>query len=118
MKSIMETFDKYFDEHQNFIRDGNCHLIFNLSTIPPIMDDASRWIDHLLDEDILQKEGGEPLLDVTKVSKETYAESLVKLATHNRNNDYDNIDINILDDVGRDNLISTINDREWQSKPH
>ena len=69
MKSTMEKFDKYFDEHQNFIRDGNCHLIFNLSTSPPIMDDKSRWIDNLLDEDVLQKEGGEPLIDVTKDQK-------------------------------------------------
>ena len=36
----------------------------------------------------------------------------MKLVTHNRNNDNDNIDIDVPNDVGRDNLTSTLNDRE------
>ena len=79
----------------------------NLSTSPPIMDEASKWLDHLLDENILQREGGEPLMDVSKISKEVYAEALVRLITHNRDRDNDNIDLDVPDDVGRDNLTST-----------
>ena len=107
MKTIMETYDKYFDEHRNFIQNGNCHLIFNLSTSPPIMDEAPKWIDHLLVEN-----GGEPLLDVSKVSKEVYAEALMRFITHNRDRDNNNMELNVPDDVGRDNLTSTFNDGE------
>ena len=48
MKILMETFDKYSNEYQSFIQNGNCHLIFNLSTSPTTIDDTSRWIDHLI----------------------------------------------------------------------
>ena len=102
----MEIYDKYSDEHRKFTQDGNCHLIFNLDTNPLVLDEASKWIDHLLDEDVLQGEGGEPLLDVSKFSKEIYAEILVKFINRNKGRNNDNIDLNT-PEVERDNLTST-----------
>ena len=72
----------------------------------------ARWLDHLIEEDIHQGEGGEPLLDAIKITREEYLESLEKLSTDNRSNIHDNTASDIPGDLESGVLSSTINDRE------
>ena len=84
-------------------------MLFDLDNNPLILDKASRWIDHLLDNEILQEEGAEPLLDASKVSYEIYEQTLVKLIKRNKARNNDNIDPNTPENE-RDDLGSNFGD--------
>ena len=70
------------------------------------------WIDQLMEEDVLQGEGGESLLDAIKITREEYQESLEKLSNYNRSNAHDNTALDIPDDLESGGVSSTMNDRE------
>ena len=89
-KSMMKAFDKYTNCYQTYIQGGNQGLIYNSRYSPEILTDIAKWLDHLVKENIHEGEGGEPLLDTLRITRDEYLESLEKLSTDNRSNVHDN----------------------------
>ena len=51
-RTLMEAFDKYTDCHQKYTQGGNQRLIYNSRYSPEIISDITKWLDHIIEEDV------------------------------------------------------------------
>ena len=84
-------------------------LVYNSRDSPETYTNVAEWLQNLVREHVHQGEGGEPLLDISSITKDEYTEALKKFADDNENRTLDDT-ASDMSNIGIGNLSSTSNE--------
>ena len=108
MKSMTKSFNEYAHYYQAYINGRGHELVYSSSHSPETYTNIAEWLHHLVGEHVHHGEGGEPLLDISSITKDEYTEALENFADDNENRTLDNT-ASDMSNIGIGNMSSTPN---------
>ena len=103
--SMTGSFNTYTRHYETYINERNHELVYSSRDSPKTYTNIIEWLHHLIEEHVHQGQGGEPLLDISSITKDEYIKALETFAVDNGKEPLDKTTSNI-SNVGISNLSS------------